>query len=365
MGKTLRRVMFPEQFFSVSDIASFGSNNKLTQGRAIWDMGLNVLRSMKKALLLVLKLSPRIVSDKNCAVIGYATGKNEGSFLQYINKGMYSMSKTDAGDILDLDGSDDDDEVLGAAKTAESMLARTDIEDMMKVADPAGLDSWDPFKEIDAPEGYSYVSKLSFICFGPTSKYFASTLAMGGQSDRTLEEKKDGSQQAHCKATKERNNNDCDVGVDRGMTMQARMQCALMAQNEDDANQRHRDMRMMMLTKQIESTERLIEFKMKMSERMGLESFDGINNLMDKLERLNADLEIMMGEGWSINPIVGNVLGNAAKSMGLTVDVMSHCSVDGGRSIGSVPVGELAIPIITNETGVVSASKVDDLLEDV
>ena len=61
--------------------------------------------------------------------------------------------------------------------------------------------------------------------------------------------------------------------------MQARMQCAFMAQNEEDANQRHRDMRMMMLTKQIESTERLIEFKMKMSERMGLDLFDGINNL--------------------------------------------------------------------------------------
>jgi hypothetical protein len=35
---------------------------------------------------------------------------------------------------------------------------------------------------------------------------------------------------------------------------------------------------------------------MKMSERMGSDLFDGINNLMDKLERLNADLEIMMGE---------------------------------------------------------------------
>ncbi len=29
--------------FSVADIATFGSNNKLIQGRAIWDMGLNVL----------------------------------------------------------------------------------------------------------------------------------------------------------------------------------------------------------------------------------------------------------------------------------------------------------------------------------
>jgi hypothetical protein len=69
-------------------------------------------------------------------VVGYASGKNEGSFLQYINKSMYSMSKTDAGDIRDLDESDDDDDVLGAAKSAESLLARTDIEDMLKVDNP-------------------------------------------------------------------------------------------------------------------------------------------------------------------------------------------------------------------------------------
>jgi tape measure domain-containing protein len=137
-----------------------------------------------------------------------------------------------------------------------------------------------------------------------------------------------------------------------------------MAQNEDDANQRHRDMCMMMLMKQIESTERLIEFKMKNLERMGVDSFDGINNLMDKLEQLNADLEIMMGEVRSINPIVGNVLENAAKSMGLTVDVMSNCSVGGGRSIGSIPVGKLAIPNITNKMDVDSGSKVVDLLDD-
>ncbi len=46
------------------------------------------------------------------------------------------MSKTDAGDIRDLDESDDDDDVLGAAKSAESLLARTDIEDMLKVDNP-------------------------------------------------------------------------------------------------------------------------------------------------------------------------------------------------------------------------------------
>ena len=107
----------------------------------------------------------------------------------------------------------------------------------------------------------------------------------------------------------------------------------------------------------------MIEFKMKKLERMGVDLFDGINNLMDKLKRLNADLEIMMGEVRSINLIVGNVLENAVKSMGLTVDVMSHCSVGGGWSIGSLPVSKLAIPNMTNKMDVDSALKVDDLLD--
>jgi hypothetical protein len=54
------------------------------------------------------------------------------------------------------------------------------------------LDSWDPFQRGGGSvpaEGYTYIGKLSFICFGPTSKFFASTLAIGGQSDRTVEEK--------------------------------------------------------------------------------------------------------------------------------------------------------------------------------
>ena len=142
------------------------------------------------------------------------------------------------------------------------------------------------------------------------------------------------------------------------------MQYAFMAQNEDDANQRHRDMRMVILTKQIESTERLVELKLKISERMGVVLFAAINTLMDKLERLNADLEIMLGEVRSTNSIVGNVLENAAKSMGLavTMDVMSNRSVGGG-SIRSLAVGEVVIPNDNNEKGLDRyEDRVDDLL---
>ena len=65
------------------------------------------------------------------------------------------------------------------------------------------------------------------------------------------------------KITKVQNDINREIGMDRGMSMQARMQCAFMAQNEDDVIQRHRDMQMVMLTKQIKSTERLIELRLK------------------------------------------------------------------------------------------------------
>ena len=188
------------------------------------------------------------------------------------------------------------------------------IEHMSEVAGPVLEDEYvdinndevENNKRIDAsggiiaPKGYVYTGKLVLICFGPTSKYIAGTLAMGGQADRMVEEKKEGLRKAQCKVITDCNIVDREVGFDRGLTMQSKMQCTIMAQNEDDAEQRHRDMCMMMITKQIESTERLVEIKLKTFERMNLggsdkaKVFSPINLLMEKLERLNEDLETMM-----------------------------------------------------------------------
>jgi hypothetical protein len=137
-----------------------------------------------------------------------------------------------------------------------------------------------------------------------------------------VEEKKEGSRKVQRKVTTDRNNVDREVGFDRGLTMQWKMQCAMMAQNKDDAGQRHRDMLLMMITKQIESTERLVELKLKTSERMSsggsvAQVFLLINLLMEKFERLNEDLETMMNKKRTTNPIVGTVLVMAAKAMGL------------------------------------------------
>jgi hypothetical protein len=73
---------------------------------------------------------------------------------------------------------------------------------------------------------------------------------------------------------------------------------------------------------QVLSVYRLVELKMKMSDRMGVEGLEthnlmAINLLMEKLEQVNADLALMVSEVRLTNPIVGNVLNNAKKAMGL------------------------------------------------
>ena len=59
-----------------------------------------------------------------------------------------------------------------------------------------------------------------------------------------------------------------------------------------------------------------------MADRMGVDGSEtqhlmAINRLMEKLEQLNTDLASMVAEVRLTNPIVGNVLDNAKKAMGL------------------------------------------------
>ena len=150
------------------DIHSFGLNKKVN-GRALWAMGLSVLRSIKKALSIVPKLSPRIVMiDKNCAVIGYASGQNEHSFMQLVDNGMFTMDEAliDDGN----DGSDDNNKVLGAVLDMGMPLTREVTPGDIAANDQIESKRWDPFQRggVIAREGFTYFGKLSFICFGPT-----------------------------------------------------------------------------------------------------------------------------------------------------------------------------------------------------
>ncbi len=84
--------------------------------------------------------------------------------------------------------------------------------------------NWDPFGGVVASEGFVYIGKLTFLCFGPTSKYFMGTLAMSDLSKRSVEEKKNGSRNMQRKVNAEQDNLDREVGgSQRGLTMQLKM----------------------------------------------------------------------------------------------------------------------------------------------
>ncbi len=112
-----------------------------------------------------------------------------------------------------------------------------------------------------------------------------------------------------------------------------------MAQNKDNAGQAHRDMRLATMMTHINTTQKMIEFKMTMWEQMGDvptkdSLFLSITSLMDKVKDLHTQLEAIGVETQTGNSIVLSVLSTATASMGL--------SVDGRRTVEKKTSGESA-----------------------
>ncbi len=78
------------------------------------------------------------------------------------------------------------------------------------------------------------------------------------------EARKNGGRASICKMQEERSTIDCSVGINRGILQQNCVTFGLMAQNKDNAGQAHRDMRLAMVMKCINTTQKMIEFKMSM-----------------------------------------------------------------------------------------------------
>jgi hypothetical protein len=113
------------------------------------------------------------------------------------------------------------------------------------------------------------------------------------------------------------------ISIDRGILQQNCVMFGLIGQNKDNADQTHRDMRLARVMKRIDTTQKMIDWKMTMWERMVDVTtkdslFASISSLMDKVEDLNSQLEAIGKETHTGNPIVLSVLLNAAKSMGLS-----------------------------------------------
>ena len=178
--------------------------------------------------------------------------------------------------------------------------------------------------DVQAPEGYLFFGKLSFLCLGPASDFFSETLLSKGCQVTLVEDKKSMGRAAMLKEVTARAAVNRDVGgSDRGMSLATKASFGFMAQNEDDAVQRHRDMRWATITKMIDTTQKMIDVKMNLADSMvgngmGDELRMSVLKMMEKIEKWSEELELMLTKKRESNPNVGWVLEHATRSMGFT-----------------------------------------------
>jgi hypothetical protein len=112
-----------------------------------------------------------------------------------------------------------------------------------------------------------YYGRLTFICYGPTSKYFSATLSISGDLDNSIKTKREGLRTAQHKVNVTRANVYRAVGGSkRGMSLQMKVSFRFMAQHEDEAKQKHHDRLFLMLSKRIEELRKLVEMKMRRAD---------------------------------------------------------------------------------------------------
>ena len=297
--------------------------HKKLSGGSLWRAGLDVFRSIKKAMAIVPKLDVKVVNmGKNLQVLKYASGKTIANFIQFIDNGMYALSLKEGKGAANLD-SDDDNEVIGQVVCYDEM-EKVD-KDVQEVTEHS-LDSWNPFDSDNAPEGYLFFGKLSFLCLGPASDFFSETLSSKGRQVTLVEDKKSMGRTAMLKEVTARATVNHDVGgSDRGMSLATKASFGFMAQNDDDAVQCHHNMRWVTIMKMMDTTQKMIGVKKKLVDSMvgngmGDELRMSVLKMIEKIEEWNEELELMMEEKRESNPIVGRVLDHAPRSMGNGID---------------------------------------------
>ena len=308
--------------FTVETISKY-SNGKEYAGKTIWDMGLEVHKSLKKAQSLVTRLSSIVTVDRTGLVTSIASGKTEKNFYDAITNGMYAMEMTpdrDATKVVDIDEITGGDDANGEAG---SQIQNTgDIAlDIGGVLDDDELSSNNPFG-VTAPPGYVFYGKFTFICFGPLSDHFSATLALGAPLSQTAAERKENSRAMLRKKESERKDVVRSIGEERGISIQTKVSMGLLAQKEDDADREHRQMHFLALSKELDGAQKLLDAKILIAEKMltpaGSSAWVKIAELSDKIESLLTELDMLRNKtDRATNPIVSRVLEQASAAMGI------------------------------------------------
>ena len=112
-------------------------------------------------------------------------------------------------------------------------------------------------------------------------------------------------------------------GDDRGMSLNLKISAGLIAQNEEVNAQQDRNLQVMSLSKQIDVTQKALDFKERMMTAMEMDKdekrtiYNKMTELLNKIQRLSNKMALLTDERRSTNPIVARILQHASTSMGV------------------------------------------------
>ena len=228
--------------FRLIDMTHYSDGTKTLTAPTLWRHAAATVKICKKALSLVVQLSPQMVQvDATRRIVGYASGMSVMSFLKALNHGMYVLR--------------DDEEFVRTANRADSgNIEENDMND-----EPVLLRSdravWDPNDGGEAADGWIFQGYTAFALLGPACDnpiHYSTLLKSCADENQTKAERSEQSRATMRKSTgkeasverQERNRN--------AVTMQTNCDIATIALANQEAREHALDRELLSLNSQID-----------------------------------------------------------------------------------------------------------------
>ena len=227
-------------------------------------MEIEVHKSKDGAVIDALALA-YVTVDKSGMVTNFVSGKNEKNFYEAISNGIYSLDLMEKKK-KEVQESDQEDGVEGSLQIqcAGEIALETDNSS----SGLEGETSLSKLFGVKAPPHYVFYGLFNFVCFGPLTEKISKTLAFGTPPLlQTPADRKENSRNAQRRNEHQQRDAEREVGHERGMTMQSELTMGLITHKEDEADREEHQMRLLLLSKEINTYQKLLDTKILIAKK--------------------------------------------------------------------------------------------------
>ena len=167
------------------------------------------------------------------------------------------------------------------------------------------MKTWDPLDGVVAPEGWLFPGFMAFVCFGPASRHYATSIQIGGfEKHQAVGRNQIRKQQKEREAVSR-----VREGTQRGITKDQQMRDAqavvprqeIVAEMRHDNIIRERELRVVTISKRFDMAQKVLDTKMKLMEyeidpekKTALAS--SINDQLNSIQGLDKSMQEIMNE---------------------------------------------------------------------